>query len=150
MSHFLDRLQFFKKTKTGDAPKSQSKSQGTAPVLFAYDDGEKMADDESDGEKMADDEGDGEDMAEGEGGMDVGAICKAIRDGSISSTFVDPGAAEFLLPQLQNRADRPPTEGAAPPPPPSKRWRYHASGQSVARAVPLSRGTLLAGALVHL
>ena len=52
-----------------------------------------------------------------------------IRDGSISSTFVDPGAAEFLMPQLERRGEQKPADGAAAP---SKRWRYHAAGQSAA------------------
>ena len=55
------------------------------------------------------------------------AVTWVIRDGSISSTFVDPGAAEFLLPQLERRAEQKPAEGT--PAAPSKRWRYHAAGQ---------------------
>ncbi|KAF0298180.1 Pyridine nucleotide-disulfide oxidoreductase domain-containing protein 1 [Amphibalanus amphitrite] len=52
-----------------------------------------------------------------------------IRDGSISATFVDPGAAEFLLPRLESRDQQPAAADAtvAVPAPPSKRWRYHAS-----------------------
>ncbi|XP_037070259.1 pyridine nucleotide-disulfide oxidoreductase domain-containing protein 1-like [Pollicipes pollicipes] len=45
-----------------------------------------------------------------------------IRDGSISSTFVDPGAAEFLLPQLEKQGAEEPTKAPGP-----RRWRYNAA-----------------------
>lgn len=52
----------------------------------------------------------------------------AVRDGSISSTFVDPGAAEFLLPQLQkDSASEPVSAGPGP-----RRWRYDAAGGPIA------------------
>jgi len=75
---------------------------------------EKMADDVEDGEKMA--EEDGEEMEDG--GLDVGAVCSAIRDGSISVAEMEEIKAA-IVEQMSTVGAAEEEEGEAPAPAPT-------------------------------
>lgn len=103
-------------TTSTKAQPTPAKAQrfGYDEKTMADDDGEKMADD--DGEKMTDD--DGEEMVDG-AGMDVDAVCTAIRDGSISVAQMEQIKAA-IVEQMNSVGAEGEGEEAAPAPTPGE------------------------------